>query len=227
MAWARESCELVNSQQLYPASRSIGREYLDAHRPLAEKRITAEVCVHHLWYDSRDYARLGNQIKCNPAIKETRHREALLAALLNDTLDVIATDHAPHTRAEKQAGYWDAPSGLPLVQHSLLVMLEFYHQGKITLEKIVEKMCHAPADCFRVLERGYLREGYWADMVLVDPDRTSEVTDDTVLYRCGWSPFSGQVFRSRVTHTVVSGHLAYAEGRFDEAVTGRRLQFDR
>ena len=195
--------------------------------PLRQKRITAEVCVHHLWFDRTDYDRLGTQIKCNPAIKEPRHREALLAALLNDTLDVIATDHAPHTRAEKQAGYWDAPSGLPLVQHSLQIMLEFYNQGKITLEKIVEKMCHAPADCFRVTERGYLREGYWADAVLVDLEQTSEVNEDAVLYQCGWSPFEGQVFRSRVTHTLVSGHLAYAEGRFNETTMGKRIQFDR
>ncbi|MBC7919526.1 MAG: dihydroorotase [Ferruginibacter sp.] len=195
--------------------------------PLREKRITAEVCVHHLWFDRTDYDRLGPQIKCNPAIKEPHHREALLAALLDDTLDVIATDHAPHTWVEKQAGYWNAPSGLPLVQHSLLAMLEFHHRGRISLEKIVEKMCHAPADCFRVTERGYLREGYWADLVLVDLHQTSEVNDDAILYRCGWSPFAGQVFRSRITHTLVSGHLAYAEGRFDGSVMGKRVQFDR
>ncbi len=198
----------------------------DNQTPLKEKRITAEVCVHHLWFDKDDYARLGTQIKCNPAIKEKRHREALLAALLNDTLDIVATDHAPHTWAEKQSGYWKSPSGVPLVQHSLHAMLEFYHEGQLTLEKIVEKMCHAPADCFQIADRGYLREGYWADLVLLDLNQTTEVSKRTILYQCGWSPFEGKMFRSRVTHTVVSGQLAYVEGTFPEGITGQRLRFD-
>jgi len=196
-------------------------------RPLKEKRITSEVCVHHLWFDKGDYARLGNQIKCNPAIKEKPNKEALFQALLDDRLDILATDHAPHTWEEKQAGYWKAPSGLPLVQHALSAMLEFYHEGKLSLEKIVEKMCHAPAACFQLSERGYLREGYWADLVLLDLEGTTPVNRETILYQCGWSPFEGKTFRSRITHTLVSGHLAYAEGFFDEAVKGRRVVFDR
>ncbi|MES2732225.1 MAG: dihydroorotase [Bacteroidota bacterium] len=195
--------------------------------PLKEKRITAEVCVHHLWFNKDDYATLGTQIKCNPAIKEKRHQEALLAALLDDTLDIIATDHAPHTWEEKQTGYWNAPSGVPLVQHSLLTMLEFYHQGKLSLEKMVEKMCHAPADCFQIAHRGYLREGYWADLVLLDLAQETEVNKNTVLYQCGWSPFEGKRFRSCVTHTLVSGHLAYAAGVIDETVKGQRILFER
>ncbi len=193
--------------------------------PLSGKRITSEVCVHHLWFDAADYERLGNQIKCNPAIKERRHREALLQALLDDRLDVIATDHAPHTWAEKQQPYWQAPAGLPLVQHPLLMMLEFYRQGKISLEKIVQKMAHAPADCFRIDRRGYLREGYWADLVLVDLAAQTEVSKENLLYQCGWSPLEGQTFGSAVTHTVVSGHLAYAGGQLNESKMGNRLAF--
>ena len=196
-------------------------------RPLKEKRITSEVCVHHLWFDKGDYGRLGNQIKCNPAIKEKPNKEALFQALLDDRLDILATDHAPHTWEEKQARYWKAPSGLPLVQHALNAMLEFYHEGKLSLEKIVEKMCHAPAACFQLSERGYLREGYWADLVLLDLEGTTPVNRETILYQCGWSPFEGKTFRSRITHTLVSGHLAYAEGVFDEAVKGRRVLFNR
>jgi len=195
--------------------------------PLREKRITAEVCVHHLWFDKEDYAQLGNQIKCNPAIKEKPHKAQLLDALLADRLDIIATDHAPHTWAEKQALYWQAPSGVPLVQHALHMMLEFYHQGKISLEKIVEKMCHAPAECFRIAERGYLREGYWADLVLVDLNQSTEVNKNTLLYQCGWSPFEGKTFRSRISHTIVSGNLVYENGTFTEGVSGQRLLFDR
>jgi len=195
--------------------------------PVRDKRITAEVCVHHLWFDAADYERLGNQIKCNPSIKEARHKEALFQALLNDRLDVIATDHAPHTWAEKEQSYWSAPSGLPLVQHPLLLMLEFYRQGRISLEKVVEKMAHAPADCFQMDRRGYLREGYWADLVLVDLAAETTVSKKNIEYQCGWSPLEGQTFHSAVTHTVVSGHLAYARGNFDESRKGRRLGFER
>jgi dihydroorotase len=195
--------------------------------PLAEKRITAEVCVHHLWFDAGDYERLGNRIKCNPAIKEARHKKALFEALLDDRLDIIATDHAPHTQDEKSHGYWQSHAGLPLVQHPLLLMLEFYHQGRITLPKLVEKMCHAPATLFNVERRGYLREGYWADLVLVDLGQPTTVSRENIHYKCGWSPLEGTTFRSAVTHTVVSGHLAYAEGRFDESETGKRLRFNR
>lgn len=193
--------------------------------PLKEKRITAEVCVHHLFFEEQDYARLGSKIKCNPAIKFASDKEALLQALLDDRLDVIATDHAPHTMEEKNQPYLSAPSGLPLVQHSLLVMLDFYHQGKISLEKIVEKMCHAPADCFRVNERGYLREGYFADIAIVDIHAAQTITRDSLLYHCGWSPLEGYAFKGKVTHTFVNGHLVYNNGIFDESNKGRRLLF--
>lgn len=195
--------------------------------PLKEKRITAEVCVHHLWFDADDYDRLGNLIKCNPAIKAPHHKPQLWQALLDDRLDIIATDHAPHTWAEKQQPYWQAPSGLPLVQHPLLIMLEAVQQGKITLEKVVEKMCHAPADCFQIDRRGYVREGYWADLVLVDPGRKTAVAKGNIQYQCGWSPLEGTVFGAAVTHTIVSGHLAYADGQFKETVSGKRLRFAR
>ncbi|MBD0257651.1 MAG: dihydroorotase [Cytophagales bacterium] len=195
--------------------------------PLAEKRITAEVCVHHLWFDAGDYERLGNRIKCNPAIKDPRHKKALFEALLDDRLDIIATDHAPHTRDEKSHGYWQSHAGLPLVQHPLLLMLEFYHQGRIALPKVVEKMSHAPATLFNMEKRGYLREGYWADLVLVDLEGGTTVSRENIHYKCGWSPLEGTTFRSAVTHTVVSGHLAYTEGRFDESATGKRLLFNR
>ncbi|QHT67470.1 dihydroorotase [Rhodocytophaga rosea] len=195
--------------------------------PLAQKRITAEVCVHHLWFDAGDYETLGNLIKCNPAIKDIHHKKALLDALLDDRLDIIATDHAPHTWEEKSQGYWQAPSGVPLIQYALPMMLEFYHQGKISLEKIAEKMSHAPAICFQMDKRGFIREGYWADLTLVDLHNSTHVTKETILYRCGWSPFEGRSFRSAITHTIVSGHLAYANNNFDESVKGQRLLFKR
>ncbi|GAB3941951.1 dihydroorotase [Spirosoma harenae] len=195
--------------------------------PLTEKRITAEVCVHHLWFDSSDYARLGNQIKCNPAIKAPHHKEALLAALLDDRLDIIATDHAPHTWAEKQQPYWQAPSGLPLVQHPLLLMLEFVKQGKLSLETVVRKMSHAPADCFQIDRRGYVREGYWADLVLVDTTQPTTVSKENILYQCGWSPLEGHTFGASVTHTIVSGELIYQNGTFVSDQTGKRLAFAR
>ncbi|AQG81695.1 dihydroorotase [Spirosoma montaniterrae] len=195
--------------------------------PLTDKRITSEVCVHHLWFDSRDYERLGNQIKCNPAIKDAHHKEALLAALLDDRLDIIATDHAPHTWTEKSQPYWQAPSGLPLVQHPLLMMLEFVRQGKLTLETVVRKMCHAPADCFQIDRRGYIREGYWADLVLVDPDTPTTVSKQNILYQCGWSPLEGHTFSNTITHTIVSGTLAYQNGQFMTDQPGQRMLFNR
>lgn len=195
--------------------------------PLSEKRITAEVCVHHLLFDKRHYETLGNLIKWNPAVKEQRHKKSLLKALLDDRLDIIATDHAPHTWEEKQNPYWQAPSGGPLVQHTLNVMLEFYHEGKISLEKIVEKMSHAPAICFQIADRGFIREGYQADLVLVELDSPWKVSKENILYQCGWSAFEGYSFHSAVTHTIVSGHLAYAEGKFDENKKGERLLFNR
>lgn len=194
--------------------------------PLAEKRITAEVCVHHLHFTSDDYAVLGNRIKCNPAIKAPHNREALWKALLDDRLDVIATDHAPHTLAEKEGPYERAHAGLPLVQHSLLLMLHYVREGRISLEKVVEKMSHAVATCFRVAERGFIREGYWADLVLVDLNRPSRVTPDSILYKCGWSPLEGAEFPATVTHTFVNGHLVYGNSGFDESQWGQRLRFD-
>ena len=195
--------------------------------PLKEKRITAEVCIHHLLFDKRHYEFFGNLIKWNPAVKEARHKKSLLKALLDNRLDIIATDHAPHTWEEKQNHYWQAPSGGPLIQHTLTTMLEFYHEGKITLEKIVEKMSHAPADCFQVKDRGYIREGCYADLVLVDLNNPWKVNKENILYKCGWSAFEGYSFQSKISHTIVSGHLAYAEGVFDESKKGERLLFNR
>lgn len=195
--------------------------------PLVEKKITAEVCVHHLYFNSNQYQTLGTQIKCNPAVKGEEHQNALLPALLNDTLDIIATDHAPHTWEEKQQSYFKAPSGVPLVQHSLNVMLEFYHQGKISLEKIVEKMCHAPAICFQIEKRGFLQEGYWADLAILDLRERWKVNKNNLHYKCGWSPFEGHEFHGKVKSTIVSGHLAYQDGVFFEEKKGKRLVFDR
>ncbi|HEV2354118.1 MAG TPA: dihydroorotase [Puia sp.] len=195
--------------------------------PQREKRITAEVCVHHLHFTSDDYARLGNKIKCNPAIKAPHNREALWTALLDDRLDLIATDHAPHTLAEKTGPYETAHAGLPLVQHSLLLMLHYVREGRISLEKMVEKMSHSPAVCFQIAERGFLREGYFADLVMIDLDLPSSVRPDNILYKCGWSPLEGFQFPATVSHTFVNGHLVYGNGRFDESQWGRRLRFDR
>ena len=195
--------------------------------PLEEKRITAEVCIHHLWFDDSQYADKGTHIKWNPAVKSKADKEAVFEALLDDRIDIIATDHAPHTLEEKNNTYFNAPSGGPLVQHALVAMLELYHQGKIRLEKIVEKMCHAPAICFQVENRGFIREGYAADLVLVEIDNPWEVNKDNILYKCAWSPFEGNTFKSRVTHTWVNGHLAYQNGSFDESQKGHRLTFDR
>ncbi|MFN8287786.1 MAG: dihydroorotase [Chitinophagales bacterium] len=195
--------------------------------PLEEKRITSEVCVHHLWFDKSDYARLGSKIKCNPAIKDSHHKPLLFEAMMNDTIDVIATDHAPHTIDEKNQTYLKAPAGLPLLQHSLNVMLEFYHRGQISLEKIVDKMCHKPAVCFQIAERGYLREGYFADMALVDVNKKWTVSKENILFKCGWSPFENYEFTGAVNKTFVSGHLAYDNGTFDETVKGLRLSFNR
>lgn len=195
--------------------------------PLRDKKITAEVCVHHLWFEKIDYETKGSLIKWNPSVKEKHDKEALFEAMLHGYLDVIATDHAPHTMEEKNGGYWSAPSGGPLVQHSLVAMLEFYHQGKISLGKIVEKMAHNPAICFQMEKRGFLREGYKADIVVVDLDNSWKVNKDNILYQCQWSPFEGERFKSKVTRTIVSGHLAYENGQFDETKKGERLIFSR
>jgi dihydroorotase len=193
--------------------------------PLSEKRITAEVCVHHLLFDEKDYFTRGNLIKWNPAIKSASDKNALMQALIDGKIDVIATDHAPHTLEEKQNTYFKAPSGGPLVQHSLTVMLEFYKKGLLPLELIVEKMCHAPAILFRVSERGFIREGYYADLVLVDPRKSWTVSKNNLHYKCQWSPLEGMQFSNQVTHTFVNGHLAYSEGSFFGEKRGRRLTF--
>ena len=193
--------------------------------PLAEKHITAEACLHHLWFDDSAYEEKGTLIKWNPAVKTAHDRETIFQAVLDGTIDVLATDHAPHTLEEKQQTYFKAPSGGPLVQHGLVALLEFYHQGKISLETIVEKACHHPALLFQVDRRGFLREGYYADLALVNPQSPWTVSRGNILAKCGWSPFEGQTFQSKVTHTWVSGHLAYEEGQFHEKQRGRRLQF--
>ena len=194
--------------------------------PLTDKRITAEVCVHHLHFTADDYATKGNLIKCNPAIKAAFNRDALWKALLDDRLDVIATDHAPHTRAEKMEPYEKAHAGLPLVQHGLPLMLYYYAQGKISLEKIAEKMSHAPADCFRIHQRGYLREGYFADAVIVDPAAGFTVSKDNTWYKCGWSPFEGFTFPASITDTFVNGNRVYGNDTWDESEKGMRLAFN-
>lgn len=195
-------------------------------RPLAEKRITAEVCVHHLHFTANDYTTLGNLIKCNPAIKAPHHRDALWEGLLNDQLDVIATDHAPHTWAEKQEDYAHAHAGLPLVQHSVMLMLKYVKEGKLSIEKMVEKMSHAVATCFQMKDRGFIREGYWADLVLVK-EAPHIVTKESILYKCGWSPLEGTHFPYQISSTFVNGVLVYHQGQFDESQKGHRLQFNR
>lgn len=195
--------------------------------PLAEKRITSEACIHHLWFNDEDYDENGTFIKWNPAVKSEQDRKTIFQGVLDDRIDIIATDHAPHTLEEKQNNYWNAPSGGPLVQHALPAMLEFYHRKEISLEHLVKKMAHDPAVCFQIKERGFIREGYWADLVLVDLDEKWEVTKNNILYKCGWSPFEGTNFKSKVTHTIVSGNLIYNNGVFDESTRGQRLLFDR
>jgi dihydroorotase len=192
---------------------------------IKDKLITSEVCVHHLWFSDQDYDRMGSLIKWNPAIKSADDREALWTALLNDKIDVVATDHAPHTLEEKSNSYLKAPSGGPLVQHSLVTMLEKSRSGRITVEKVVEKMCHAPADLFRIRKRGYLREGYYADLVLVNPDKPWTVSKENLLYKCGWSPLEGEAFNHSVTHTFVNGQLAWHDNRINPDVRGKRLLF--
>lgn len=195
--------------------------------PLSQKRITAEACVHHLWFSDTDYASKGNYIKWNPAVKTATDRDAIFNAVLDGRIDVVATDHAPHTIDEKDQSYLKAPSGGPLVQHSLNAMLEFYHQGKISLETIVQKMSHNVAEMFEIDRRGFIREGYYADLVLVDLKKSYTVSKDNILYKCGWSPFEGQTFHSVVAHTFVNGNHAYNNGTFNESKKGMRLMFNR
>ena len=196
-------------------------------KPLAEKKITAEVCVHHLWFTEEDYKTKGTKIKWNPAIKSQKDKDGLWKALLDDRLDVIATDHAPHTLEEKNNSYNKAPSGGPLVQHALVALLEMHHKGKISLEKIVEKACHNPAILFQIKDRGFIREGYKADLVLVDLISPWTVNKENILYKCGWSPFEGTTFKSRVSHTFVNGILTYHNLKFPNKSVPQRLTFNR
>ena len=195
--------------------------------PLKEKKITAEVCVHHLHFTNSDYETKGSLIKWNPAVKTETDKNGLWEALLDDRIDVIATDHAPHTLEEKSNKYLKCPSGAPLVQHSLNVMLEYYRNGKISLEKIVEKMCHNPAILFEIEKRGFIKEGYKADLVLVDLNKEYTVSKENILYKCGWSPLENEIFHSEITHTFINGNLAYEKGRFSDEKFGERLLFER
>lgn len=196
-------------------------------KPLEEKKITAEVCVHHLWFSAEDYAEQGTLIKWNPAVKEISDRDALWKALKEGRLDVVATDHAPHTLEEKKNVYTKAPSGGPLVQHALPAMMEFVRDEDISMEMLVTKMCHNPAKIFNIKDRGFIREGYFADLVLLDPSRPWKVNSDNILAKCGWSPFEGVTFRSRITHTFVNGQLVYDNGKVNDSKKGMRLEFDR
>lgn len=200
-------------------------ELLDKNMPIEEKKITGEACVHHLWFTNDDYKKYGARIKWNPAIKTKKDRDALREALKNDNLDVVATDHAPHTKEEKEGTYFKAPSGGPLVQHALVAMLEMVHQGIFTYEQVVDKMCHAPAKLFRVKERGFIKEGFKADLVIVEPNSKWIVAPENIYSKCGWSPFEFQEFNHYVSHTFINGHLVYQNGTFNDDKKGERLSF--
>lgn len=216
-----------NRLHLFHISTLSEANLFDNKLPVNKKRITAEACIHHLWFSDKDYETLGSKIKWNPAIKTEKDKNGLLKALLDNKLDIIASDHAPHTAKEKNGNYFESLSGGPLVQHALPAVLELYHQGKISLEKIVEKMCHNVAEIYKIKERGYLREGYYADLVLVDLSNPWEVKSENILYKCGWSPFESQLFRSKIVKTFVNGNLVYDNGNFNESNKGMRLKFSR
>lgn len=236
---SEEACYLSSSKAIALAKKTGARlhvfhlstakemELFTNKIPLEEKQITAEVCVHHLWFTNDDYNTKGNLIKWNPAVKTDKDRTALWNALLDDRIDVIATDHAPHTLEEKNQIYTKAPSGGPLVQHAVVAMFEAFHQGKISIEKIVEKMAHNPAKIFKIEKRGFLKEGYYADMVLINPAKPWSVKKENILYKCGWSPFEGTNFKSRITHTFVNGQLVYHNSKVNEIKAGKRLLFNR
>jgi len=236
---SEEACYLSSSKAIALAKKTGARlhvfhlstgketELFTNKIPLEEKKITAEVCVHHLWFTDKDYEEKGSAIKWNPAVKTQADKDALWKALLDDRIDVIATDHAPHTKEEKANPYTKAPSGGPLVQHGLVSMLEAHHNGKIDLEKIVEKMCHNPAKLFKVEKRGFIKEGYFADVVLVDLNKPWTVTEENIFYKCGWSPFEGNTFKSRISHTFVNGNLVYKNFKFYDVKKGMRLTFNR
>ena len=218
-----------NGTRLHILHISTGKEtnLFTNELPLEEKRITSEACIHHLWFSDQDYDEKGAFIKWNPAVKTANDRDQIWKALLDDRIDVIATDHAPHTLEEKQNPYTKAPSGGPLIQHTLVAMLDFYHQGKISLERIAEKMSHAVARCFEIEERGYIREGYKADLAFVNLNNPWKVERNNIRAKCGWSPFEGHTFKSSIEKTFISGHLAYSDGKLDESKMGQRLTFDR
>lgn len=237
---SEEACYISSSKAIKLAKKTGARLHvfhlstaketeLFSHKgPVEKKQITAEVCVHHLWFDESDYESKGNLIKWNPAIKTLHDKEGLLKALLDDKIDVIATDHAPHTKEEKEQVYTKAPSGGPMVQHALPALLKMVQQGKISIEKIVEKMSHNPAKIFKIEKRGFIRKGYYADLVLIDISSPWTVTKDNILYKCGWSPFEGTTFYSKITHTFVNGHLVYKNGKFNgDSTKGKRLLFNR
>ena len=236
---SEEACYLSSSKAIALAKKTGARIHVfhlstaketDLFRndiPLEQKQITAEVCIHHLLFDENDYKEKGTFIKWNPAVKTKKDKDGLWEALLDDRIDVIATDHAPHTIKEKKQVYTKAPSGGPLVQHAILAMLEAVNDGKITLEKVVQKMCHNPAKLFQIEKRGFIREGYYADLVLVDLNSPQKVTKENILYKCGWSPFEGNTFRSKITHTFVNGGLVYDNGHFGKSLKGMQLTFNR
>ncbi|QXP60329.1 dihydroorotase [Olleya sp. HaHaR_3_96] len=236
---SEEACYISSSKAIELAKKTGARlhvfhlstaketELFDNKIPLKDKKITAEVCIHHLWFSDKDYDEKGMLIKWNPAVKTENDRKQLLKALLDDKIDVIATDHAPHTFEEKSNVYTAAPSGGPLVQHALPALLEMYHNGDISIEKIVEKFCHNPAILFEVEKRGYIKEGYYADLVVVDVNNPWTVNKDNILYKCGWSPFEGTTFKSRITHTFVNGGLAYENFKFYDTKYAKRLTFNR
>lgn len=236
---SREACYQSSSQAVELAKKYDTRLHIlhistadelnlfDNSLPLAQKRITAEVCIHHMWFEEGQYAEKGTHIKWNPAVKKASDRAAIRAALKSGKLDILATDHAPHTLEEKSNSYTKAPSGGPLVQHALPAMLELVREGEFSLPFVVEKMSHAPAICFQIEKRGFIREGYFADLVLVDLDDSWTVSKENILYKCKWSPFEGQKFSSKIKTTIVSGHLAYDNGQIIESTRGQRLSFDR
>ncbi len=236
---SEQACYISSSQAIALAKKTGARLHVfhlstaketklfDKKKALKDKKITAEVCVHHLWFTSEDYASKGTKIKWNPAVKTKKDREGLWKALNEGRIDVIATDHAPHTLEEKDNVYTKAPSGGPLVQHALEALFEMHRKGYITVEKLVEKVAHNPAILFEIKDRGYIREGYKADLVLINPNAPWTVTKENIAYKCGWSPFEGTTFRARVTHTFVNGHLAYENGKIAKATNGERLTFNR
>ena len=236
---SEEACYLSSSKAIALAKKTGARLHVfhlstakETHLfrndiPIEQKQITAEVCIHHLWFSDRDYDTKGTHIKWNPAVKTEADRQGLWKALLDDRIDVLATDHAPHTLEEKNNIYTKAPSGGPLVQHAIIALLEKVKEGVIPIEKAVEKMSHNPAKLFQIEKRGFIKEGYFADLVLIDTNQSQTVSKDNILYKCGWSPFEGTTFSSTITHTFVNGNLIYNNGVFNDEIKGKRITFNR